>query len=166
MAHASIGARGGRSELVIVRSTGASATKLYLASDALPADVHDVRVCLVARNQGFCDDPNQGSWSWFEVSLIRPRWASTSEQDIDPSLYTAQLEHPQTFAGDLAQKGWDLVALGQGHLDNSTRLLILPISETWQKHEITFRDHDNLHSILSHASECDRVLIWARSQVR
>ena len=56
-------------------------TALCLISDPLPADISILELSITSHDQGFSDDPSQGTWTWFEVLIIRP-WCEEPGLDI------------------------------------------------------------------------------------
>lgn len=173
-----------RSGAVILRSeTAAPSTCLYLLSHPLPPNIIDLRITILSCNQGFCDDPVQGSWTWFEASVLR-RGSEDAQLDLsDLSLPRQVRNRPEDFEDDIKGRGWHFVPLLQDCLQHaeiqtpaavSLRILTIPVSREWQSQEVTWSPGVdqaisdpvfNGHGLVRLLEAGDRLAIWARVQV-
>lgn len=105
-----------------------------------------------SRDQGWCDRPNAGTWSWFEASLARlPR---TDKDDQGPYNDAAE------WTGSYERTG-EWMKLHERSLESQPR-------HTIQRNEIgstEVKDYSieltDEHELVQHVSEGDRVILWA-----
>lgn len=57
-------------------------TALHHVSDPPPADISIPEFSITSHDQGFCNDPTKCTWTWYEVSIIRP-WCEEPGSDIN-----------------------------------------------------------------------------------
>ena len=131
-----------RSISATLQSTRATpSTYLYLLSNPLPANIDYLKVIIVSHDQGSCDDPSQGSWTWFEASVLRPQSEDERQHLV---IQSGVLNHPEDFGDQLRQQGWDFVPLAEDHEhpENeapaavSFRIATNTASAEWQIHKL------------------------------
>ena len=107
-----------------------------------------------SRDQGNCDLPDQGSWSWFEAGLAQLPGTDEDrkdhDDDTDEAEWTGSYEWTEEWV-DRHKKG----------LENQPRYRIQTnrqASTEPEEYTIEFTDEDEL---VQRMSEGDRVVLWA-----
>lgn len=143
---------------------------MYLVSPPLPRGVSAVHFNITSHDQGYCDDPSKGLWSWFDVSILgteREDEVPTFSDLSDPSCLKPR---PEDYGQVLQDRGLHLKDIPKGDSAKpgiAKRVTANKIHRTWQQQVIIWRleDGGDEASFLSLLEEGDRLVIWARTQV-
>ncbi|CAI7599558.1 unnamed protein product [Penicillium pancosmium] len=135
----------------------------------MPSEVESIRFNITSRDQGWASDPQEGSWSWFAVSILRPL-----TEDVGRPIHFEETEYiksqPEDFGAQLQDAGYyfeDIITGGGDGEDQTASISMLlvdnQIEPRWQHHSITWtrlggNDGSQLISLLR---EGDRLVIWA-----
>lgn len=166
---------GSRSQMMQVpppncRMTSSPWTAMYLVSPPLPRGVTAVQFNITSHDQGWCSNPSDGIWSWFDVSIL----GSLREDEIpafsdlsDPSYLKPK---PDDFGQVLQDRGLyfkDIHRENQATPGITKPVTKNKINRSWKQQVITWRLEDGGEeaSFLSILEEGDRLVIWARAQV-
>ncbi|KAI2900175.1 hypothetical protein CBS11852_2969 [Aspergillus niger] len=165
---------GSRSQMMQVpppncRMTSSPWTAMYLVSPPLPRGVTAVQFNITSHDQGWCSNPSDGIWSWFDVSIL----GSLREDEIpafsdlsDPSYLKPK---PDDFGQVLQDRGLyfkDIHRENQATPGITKPVTKNKINRSWKQQVITWRLEDGGEeaSFLSILEEGDRLVIWARAQ--
>ncbi|KAL2009603.1 hypothetical protein VTN00DRAFT_5410 [Thermoascus crustaceus] len=148
----------------VLVSDGPPQTALCLLSPPLPSIVNAVKFTIISHDQGYCDDPNAGTWTWFETSILRPQ---ADSRDISSDLFDDVNDNVEDFIDQIAGHGWSFVEIPGTGGRTSIVLARNPVSRSWQTHEMVWDRNDNeeKRQFVSLLQEGDRVVVWARAQV-
>lgn len=150
---------------------GEASTALYLVSQPLPNNISTIQFEIISRDQGY-GNPDNGLWSWFEVSIL----GSWTEQTVAEFDNLSDLAHvrptPEEF-GDLIQDQGLYFKDIPSHLtpsDSEVSMTIIcnAIRPLWQHHTLTWKlggDDETVKDFLDLLEEGDRLAIWARAKV-
>lgn len=171
-------AYGCRDDLLIIPSPGQlrpprKTTALYVISSPLPPDIEAIRFHITSHDQGWADDPQGSTWTWFAVSILRPlaegvgrtiHFEDTESIKSEPGDFGAQLQDSGYYFEDITTED------GDGEHQRSA--ISIPLVDNqlglqWQHHSITWsrlggNDGSQLISLLG---EGDRLIIWACAEV-
>ncbi|KAI3011196.1 hypothetical protein M752DRAFT_296932 [Aspergillus phoenicis ATCC 13157] len=142
---------------------------MYLVSPPLPRGVSAVQFNITSHDQGWCDDPSKGLWSWFDVSILgteREDEFPTFSGLSDPSYVKPK---PEDYGQVLQDRGLHFKDIPRGNpakLGIAKRVTANKIHRSWQQQVVTWRLEDGGEeaSFLSLLEEGDRLVIWARTQ--
>lgn len=154
------------------RRVSSSTAALYLISDPLPADISILEFRITSHDQGYCSDPTKGTWTWFEVSIIRPLCEEEPRSDIINLKHNAGVKsRPEDFGSLLQEQGWyfeDIPVLNTTNTNTgciSRKILNNPVSSLWSSKKSTWSRAEPHSDFISLLQEGDRLIIWARAQV-
>lgn len=145
-------------------------TLLFLVSHPLPASVVGVKFSTISHNQGFCDCPDLGNWTWFEAAILRR--LSAEEKDVSPRVRWAHT-NVQEFAEEIQQQGWEFVSIANEetpHLPLSILLHHTELSRQWRQNEVYWRRTDDhlpaeAKQFMDTLREGDRIAVFVKAQV-
>lgn len=147
-----------------IGSAGPPKAKLYLLSLPIPSNVVGIKFTIISRDQGFCDDPNGGQWSWFEAGILRHQQNGNDQIRVSTSTYSSVHD----FSPEAQRQGWEFVSIGN---EPSVVLARNPIrSQTWTTHELHWNRGSGeadarQTNFLNALRQGDRIGVWARAQV-
>lgn len=157
-------------------STSNSWTALYLVSPPLPAHVSVVQFDIISHDQGWCTNPQDGVWSWFEVSILAS-WL----EDANPELHNLSnamylMSCPEDFGQMFQEQGLYFKDIPQERNESGgtgPSVISVPVARNtiqwdWQHHTVTWTRNGNNGGnggFLPLLEEGDRLAIWARAQV-
>lgn len=96
-------------EVVLVSTTSSPSSYMYLVSAPLPAAISNLAINIKSHNQGFCDNPEAGNWSWFDISVLRPLSENVQQDLSNFHLHDQVRDQPVDFSSDLLGQGWRFV---------------------------------------------------------
>lgn len=147
---------------------------LCLVSSPLPAEVSAARFYIVSHDQGWCENQQDGLWSWFEVSIFRPFQPVLNPEFPDANEIKSS---PEDFGDMIQELGFHFadIPFDQNDPENidpspATSLFLASNASNldWEHHMITWtlgnKDGEGCQ-FLSLLEEGDRLVIWARAQV-
>ena len=152
-------------------------TSLYLVSPPLPSNISILRFDIRSHDQGWCDRPQDGSWSWFEVSILGS-WQENANpvfNNLNDAEYLKS--SPDDFGMVMQENGLYFKEIptegNKGRTDPSSAIS-LPFAKNnihieWkhQAVEWTRRVSDDKGArFLSVLEEGDRLAIWVRTKVQ
>ncbi|OJJ99339.1 hypothetical protein ASPACDRAFT_52732 [Aspergillus aculeatus ATCC 16872] len=150
-------------------------TTLYIVSAPLPPSISAVQFKITSHDQGWCSDPDNGSWSWFDASILGS-WHEDQPpafEDLSDPIYLKS--SPHDFGQMLQDRGFYFKDIpGRKDEDNMrspgvTRCVVKNKIQTgWQNHTVTWRLEDGGENaeFLSLLEEGDRLVVWARAKFR
>jgi len=169
-----------RELLEVSSSSSDSSTALYLVTGPLPADVSELEITIVSHDQGFSDELLEQSWTWFELSILRP-WMEDAFDEFDDLVGDLPVRsRPGDFGDILQDLGWYFEMIpnqeqeeGSGGTaqDVSRRILTNVVSPNWRSQTVhlperalTVESHVGQDSVAL-VRKCDRIALWACAQV-
>lgn len=171
-------AYGCRDDLLIIPSPGQlrpppKTTALYVISSPLPPDIEAIRFHITSHDQGWADDAQGSTWTWFAVSILRPLAEGVGRPIHFEDAESIKSE-PGDFGAQLQDSGYyfEDITTGDGDGERQTSAISIPLVDNqlglqWQHHSITWsrlggNDGSQLISLLG---EGDRLIIWACAEV-
>ncbi|EHA19678.1 hypothetical protein ASPNIDRAFT_52980 [Aspergillus niger ATCC 1015] len=144
-------------------------TAMYLVSPPLPRGVTAVQFNITSHDQGWCSNPSDGIWSWFDVSILgnlREDESPAFSDLTDPSYLKSR---PGDFGQVFQDRGLyfkDIPRENQATLGITKPVTKNKIHRSWRQQVITWRLEDGGEEadFLSLLEEGDRLVIWARAQ--
>jgi tetratricopeptide (TPR) repeat protein len=142
-----------RSDYVVVplpgmQANSGSSTALYLISEPLPVNISILELNITSHDQGFCNDPNRGSWTWFEVSIIRA-WCEEPDSDFEDLKHNTVLKsHPEDFGDSIQERGWYFANIpvpdgrSTGTDSISRKIIDNPVSRQWSVNRVSWSKED------------------------
>lgn len=136
-----------------------------------------VQFDITSHDQGWCSEPHEWSWTWFEVSILRPWQENTNDADFNQDGLTCTRSHPEEFGEAIQEIGYYFEEIpnegGNRQSTSSGTVTSLPFIKNrvdwqWQHHSVSWGQHNDMGNgsyILSLLEEGDRLAIWARAQV-
>jgi hypothetical protein len=157
-------------------STSNRWTALYLVSSPLPAHVSVVQFDIISHDQGWSTNPQDGLWSWFEVSILGS-WLEDANPDfhnLSDAMYV--MSCPEDFGQMFQAQGLYFKDIpnernegtGTNPPVRSVQIARNTIQWGWQHHTVTWTrngNNGNNCDFLPLLEEGDRLAIWARAQV-
>jgi hypothetical protein len=129
---------------------------LYLISDPLPADISILKFRITSHDQGYCSNPTKGTWTWFEVSIIRPLFEESRSDIINLKHNTGVKFHLEDFGGLLQEQGWyfeDIPIMSTTNINTaciSRKLLNNSVSSIWSSKHSAWSRAEPHSDFISH----------------
>lgn len=150
---------------------------LCFVSPPLPPDVSALQFHIVSHDQGWCENSQEGSWSWFEVSIFRPFQPELKPKFPDVNEMILLESHPEDFGAMIQELGFYFADIPRGKAEPGN--IVLPpvtslfltsntVNPEWEHHLVTWtlgQESGEGTQFLSLLEEGDRVAVWARAQV-
>ncbi|RAH48749.1 CHAT domain-containing protein [Aspergillus brunneoviolaceus CBS 621.78] len=147
-----------------------SCTMLYLVSSPLPSNVTTVLFDITTRNQGWCLNPQDGLWSWFEVSILGS-WQENAMPDLGHLMNPPYIQPcPDDFGELLQEQGLYFKEIPSGIAASSSRISMelfrTSMSRSWIEQVLIYQKDgsERGESFASLLEEGDRLVIWARTK--
>lgn len=157
-------------------STSNKWTALYLVSHPLPAHVSVIQFDIISHDQGWCSNPQDGVWSWFEVSILGlwQEHANPDFRNLSDFMYLRPC--PEDFGQTFQEQGLYFKDIPQGRNEGAgtvPSLISVPVAwntiqRDWQHQAVTWTRNNNDGDdggFLPLLEEGDRLAFWARAQV-
>jgi hypothetical protein len=102
--------------------------------------VNAVKFTTISHAQGYCSDPNAGTWTWFETSILRPQ---ADSRDISSDLFDNVNDNVEDFIDQIAEHGRSFVEIPGAGGRTSIVLARNPVSRSSQTHEVVWDRNNN-----------------------
>ncbi|KAJ5681137.1 hypothetical protein N7536_012276 [Penicillium majusculum] len=144
-------------------------TALYLVTRPLPNNVSTIQFDIISRDQGW-GNPDNGLWSWFEVSILGSLTEETITEFHDLLDPANVRRKPEEFGGLIQEHGLYFKDITRGPTDLNPKVSITVVENTiqrhWQHHTLTWRrggDDETAENFFDLLEEGDRLAIWTRA---